>query len=199
MFKAKEDMKTMSDVFSVYKKELGYSFLEISKISGISKGYISNRNQSDDFDIAFMNKVKFKSLVDEHPDKRAPSATVNPKDLKFLNLVSVKLARKKLDCKSGFGLCDFKFFPKNTTVKSRRPIFCCLNSLGLSPSTLMNGRKTSSTPKSFAMSKYGDFSLDGSGCDIRIFFIFFILKLYMYILYSEGCRRYCLRNSLSSS
>ena len=60
----------------------------------------------------FMNKVKFKSLVDEHPDKRAPSATVNPKDLKFLNLVSVKLARKKLDCKSGFGLCDFKFFPK---------------------------------------------------------------------------------------
>lgn len=61
-----------------------------------------------------MNKVKFKSLVDEHPDKRAPSATVNPKDLKFLNLVSVKLARKKLDCKSGFGLCDFKFFPKNS-------------------------------------------------------------------------------------
>ena len=57
MFKAKEDMKTMSDVFSVYKKELGYSFLEISKISGISKGYISNRNQSDDFDVAFMNKV----------------------------------------------------------------------------------------------------------------------------------------------
>ena len=51
-------------------------------------------------------------MVDEHPDKRAPSATVNPKDLKFLNLVSVKLARKKLDCKSGFGLCDFKFFPK---------------------------------------------------------------------------------------
>lgn len=67
-------------------------------------------------ELAFMEKVKFKSLVDELPDKKAPSATVNPKDLKFLNLVSVKLARKKLDCNRGFGLCDFKFLPKNISV-----------------------------------------------------------------------------------
>ena len=80
----------------------------------VSENSVKEEVREDGFDeIAFMNKVKFKSLVDEHPDKRAPSATVNPKDLKFLNLVSVKLARKKLDCKSGFGLCDFKFFPKN--------------------------------------------------------------------------------------
>lgn len=84
----------------------------------VSENSVKEEVREDGFDeIAFMNKVKFKSLVDEHPNKRAPSATVNPKDLKFLNLVSVKLARKKLDCKSGFGLCDFKFFPKNTTVK----------------------------------------------------------------------------------
>lgn len=77
----------------------------------VSENSVKEEVREDGFDeIAFMNKVKFKSLVDEHPDKRAPSATVNPKDLKFLNLVSVKLARKKLDCKSGFGLCDFKFF-----------------------------------------------------------------------------------------
>ena len=70
----------------------------------VSENSVKEEVREDGFDeIAFMNKVKFKSLVDEHPDKRAPSATVNPKDLKFLNLVSVKLARKKLDCKSGFG------------------------------------------------------------------------------------------------
>ena len=79
----------------------------------VSENSVKEEVREDGVDeIAFMNKVKFKSLVDEHPDKRAPSATVNPKDLKFLNLVSVKLARKKLDCKSGFGLCDFKFFRK---------------------------------------------------------------------------------------
>lgn len=83
----------------------------------VSENSVKEEVREDGFDeIAFMNKVKFKSLVDEHPDKRAPSATVNPKDLKFLNLVSVKLARKKLDCKSGFGLCDFKFFPKNSSI-----------------------------------------------------------------------------------
>lgn len=85
----------------------------------VSENSVKEEVREDGFDeIAFMNKVKFKSLVDEHPDKRAPSATVNPKDLKFLNLVSVKLARKKLDCKSGFGLCDFKFFPKKQKIST---------------------------------------------------------------------------------
>lgn len=57
LFDAEGNLKTPSDVFACYKKELGYSFLEISRIAGVSKGYISNRNQANDFDIPFMNKI----------------------------------------------------------------------------------------------------------------------------------------------
>lgn len=48
---------TLSQAFSEYKSFMGYSFLEISKISGVSKGYISNKNQKGDFDLCFIEKV----------------------------------------------------------------------------------------------------------------------------------------------
>lgn len=49
---------TMSQIFTYYRNELGYSFAEIAKLSGLSKGYISNRNQKNDFhNIRFIDKV----------------------------------------------------------------------------------------------------------------------------------------------
>ena len=54
----KDSTPTMSEVFERYKEAFGYSFLQISKIANISKGYISNKNQANDFgDLKFTSKV----------------------------------------------------------------------------------------------------------------------------------------------
>jgi len=45
----KSDDVKLQEIFARYKDEFGYSFLQIAKLSGFSKGYISNRNQSKDF------------------------------------------------------------------------------------------------------------------------------------------------------
>ena len=50
----------------------------------------------------------------------------------------------------------------------------------------MNGRKTSSTSNFSAMSKYGDFSLVGLGCETKIFLTIGVLKIYFQIINSYG-------------
>ena len=55
---------------------------------------------------------------------------------------------------------------------TKTEIRCCLNSLEDKGSTLMNGRKSISTPYFSSISKYGDFSDAGFGCDTNNFLIF---------------------------
>lgn len=43
----------------------------------------------------------------------------------------------------------------------------------------MKGRNTKSTPNLVAISKYGDFSLVGFGCETKIFLIIGVLKIYV--------------------
>ena len=61
---------------------------------------------------------------------------------------------------------------RTSRENNSRMIFCCLNSLDERGSTLMNGRKSISTPYFSAMSKYGDFSDAGFGCDTSNFLMF---------------------------
>ena len=71
---------------------------------------------------------------------------------------------------------------KTMAVYSGKLTFCWRNSLDESPSTLMNGRNMNSTSNFSAMSKYGDFSLVGLGCDTKIFLIIGVLKIYFQII-----------------
>ena len=61
-------------------------------------------------------------------------------------------------------------------VWSRMETFSALNSFAERRSTCIKGRKSICTLYFFAMSKYGDFSELGAGCDTRIFLIIYSLS-----------------------
>lgn len=104
LFNVEDNNETLSDVFTYYKKEMGYSFLEISKIAGISKGYISNRNQADDFDISFMDKV-FPILniplscgIDMYLDKISRNSIKKKREILNGRRLIQKMKQKKFVC-----------------------------------------------------------------------------------------------------
>ena len=63
--------------------------------------------------------------------------------------------------------------------------FWARNSFALMASTLINGRNTNSTSNLLAISKYGDFSLAGLGCETKIFFIISVLKNYSQMIHDD--------------
>ena len=90
----------------------------------------------------------------------------------FLQIYGNSLSHTEILHRFGNGYTQFLTQVKEMIDRRKIEIFCCLNSLEERGSTLMNGRKSISTPYFSAMSKYGDFSDAGFGCDTSNFLMF---------------------------
>lgn len=60
----------------------------------------------------FVSQVEFRNLL----SVTTRTNPTMPPSLKTRALISARIARKSKECKSGFGLCDFKLFPKSSSV-----------------------------------------------------------------------------------
>ncbi|MGI6815995.1 hypothetical protein ACMYZ8_12680, partial [Bacteroides sp. KG156] len=72
-------------------------------------------NQPELTEDEFVSQVEFNDLLTVVATRANPTM---PPNKKTKGIISARLARKSRGCNSGFGLCDFKLFPKSSAVSA---------------------------------------------------------------------------------
>lgn len=73
------------------------------------------QNQPELTEDEFVSQVEFNDLLTVVATRANPTM---PPNKKTKGIISARLARKSRGCNSGFGLCDFKLFPKSSAVSA---------------------------------------------------------------------------------
>lgn len=99
-------MKKILSLASVFLITIGTLF---SSCENETKTFTYSSEQSED---NFMKQVKFVK-ISETSTRSNPTI---PPNKKTVGIIRARIARKSKGCNSGFGLCDFKLFPKNSEL-----------------------------------------------------------------------------------